>query len=76
MDRARSLDFKRFLLFSTRKTTPMAYSREEKMTLAVQIIERIPTHPNTSARSEMAFTSLKMLALAWGNSRSKNDRAI
>jgi hypothetical protein len=62
--RARSFDFNRFLLFSTRKTTPMAYSREEKMTLAVQTMERIPTHPNTPARWEIAPTSLKMPALA------------
>jgi len=42
----------------------MANSKEEKMTLAVQIILRMPTHPRTPARWEMAWTSLRMRALA------------
>src|SRR4030042_1071298 len=75
MDNASSLDFKKYLLRSTRKTTPMANSREEKMMLAVQIIERIPTHPSTPARWEMAFTSLKINPLAWGKRRSKKEVA-
>jgi len=36
------------------------------MTLAVQIMVRTPTHPRTPALWEMAFTSLKIKALAWG----------
>ena len=48
MAMAMSLDFTKLLLRSTRKTTPMAYSSEEKMTLAVQSMEKRPTHPRTS----------------------------
>src|SRR4030042_3503482 len=76
MDNANSLDFKKFLLRSTLKTSPMANSKEEKMMLAVQIMERTPTHPSTPARWEMAFTSLKINPLAWGKRRSKKDVAI
>ena len=46
------------------------------MTLAVQIMERKPTHPSTSARCEMARTSRKIKALACGNRRSKKTTAM
>ena len=64
MDKASNLDFKKLLRDSTRKITPMVNSREEKITLAVQIMDRKPTHPKTPARWEIARTSLKMKALA------------